>query len=254
MTRPQAVPDGCELHAFDQIGSTSEEARRLAEAGAPDRTIVWAREQTAGRGRHGREWTSPPGNLYLSILFRPSCRVAEAPQIGFVLGVAMAGAIRDLTDVPVTLKWPNDLVHDGKKLSGILLDSADDGKGGVAWVVAGIGVNVDVIPEALSDAASLRSIGAEVEVETLLEAFLAKLMPLLDEWRKDGFAPVRFNWSAFAFDFGTPISVKLPDGAIEGRFEGIDAAGNLALRYDDRLHYVAAGDVFPVNHPATGES
>lgn len=254
MTQPLAVPDGYELHPFDQIGSTNEEARRLAEAGAPDRTIVWAREQTAGRGRHGREWTSPPGNLYLSMLFRPTCRVAEAPQLGFVVGAAMADAIRDLTDVPVTLKWPNDLVYDGKKLSGILLDSADDGDDGVAWVVAGVGVNVAVAPDALSDATSLLSIGAEVEVEALLEAFLAKLMPLLDEWRNDGFAPIRFRWSELAFDFGTPISVKLPDGEIEGRFEGIDAAGNLAVRYDGSLHYVAAGDVFPLSHPATGES
>lgn len=254
MTRPQVVPDGCELHAFDQIGSTSEEARRLAEAGAPDGTIVWAREQTAGRGRHGREWTSPPGNLYLSILFRPSCRVAEAPQIGFVVGVAMASAIRELTGVPVSLKWPNDLVHDGKKLSGILLDSAGDGDDGVSWVVAGIGVNVAVTPDALPEAANLQSIGAEVEVEALLEAFLAKLMPLRDEWRRDGFAPVRFRWSELAFDFGTLISVKLPNGTIEGQFEGIDAAGNLAVRYGGRLHYVAAGDVFPVSLTATGES
>lgn len=253
MTRPPVVPDGCGLHAFDQIGSTSEEARRLAEEGAPDRTFVWAREQSSGRGRHGREWTSPPGNLYLSMLFRPQCRVAEAPQLGFAVGAAMASAIRDMTDVPVTLKWPNDLVFEGKKLSGILLDSADDGKGGVAWVVAGIGVNVAVAPDMLPDATSLRAIGAEIEVETLLETFLMKLLPLLDEWKHDGFAPIRFRWSELAFDFGTPISVKLPDGEISGRFEGIDAAGNLAVRYDGSLRYVAAGDVFPLSHPATGD-
>lgn len=253
MASPQ-VPSGYALVSYDQIGSTSEEARRLAQDGAADRTIIWAREQTSGRGRHGREWVSPPGNLYLSIIFRPRCPVAEAPQLGFVIGVAMASAIREFTELPVTLKWPNDLTFEGKKLSGILLDSSDDGNGGVTWVIAGIGVNVAVQPETVPDATNLQAIGASITVEALLEAFLSKLMPLLDEWHADGFAPIRFKWSELAFAFGTPISVKLPDGLIDGTFEGIDASGNLAVRYDGSLNYVAAGDVFPLSHPATGVS
>ena len=255
MTQCLQVSSGCHLISHPKIGSTNEEAKRLAaEEGAADRTVVWALEQISGRGRHDREWASPPGNLYLSIVFRPTCQVAEAPQLGFVVGVAMASAIRELADIPATLKWPNDLLVDGKKISGILLDSADDGNGGVVWVIAGIGVNLAIHPETLPDATNLRELGASITVETLLEGFLERLMPLLDEWQGEGFAPIRYKWSELAFAYGMPISVKLPDGMIAGTFEGIDASGNLAIRYDGDLKYVAAGDVFPLSHSATGVS
>ena len=121
MMRHPKVPDGCHLIAHETIGSTNAEARKRAEHGAVDRTVIWASEQTAGRGRHGRDWSSPPGNLYLSVVCRPDCAVSQAPQLGFVVGVAMAGAIRALSDIPVVLKWPNDLLVDGRKVSGLLL-------------------------------------------------------------------------------------------------------------------------------------
>lgn len=254
MMRHPKVPDGCHLIAHETIGSTNAEARKRAEKGAVDRTVIWASEQTAGRGRHGRDWSSPPGNLYLSVVCRPDCAVSQAPQLGFVVGVAMAGAIRALSDIPVVLKWPNDLLVDGRKVSGLLLESADDGHGRVAWVVAGIGVNVESHPETLVDTTDLRTLGAEFSVEDLIEAFLPRLFDLQDAWSRDGFAPIRDQWTTHALPFGTAISVKMPDGAISGHFEGIDAAGNMAVRHDGRLVHVAAGDVFPLSSPATGVS
>ncbi|MDE0779309.1 MAG: biotin--[acetyl-CoA-carboxylase] ligase [Alphaproteobacteria bacterium] len=254
MMRYPQVPSGCQLFAHKSIGSTSEEAKQLAEEGAADRTVIWAGEQTSGRGRHGRKWASPPGNLYHSIIFRPDCRVAEASQLGFVVGVAMASAIRALSEIPAVLKWPNDLLVDGKKIAGILLDSSDDGAGGVDWVIAGIGVNVDNHPEMLLDATNLRACGAAFSIEDLIEAFLPKLFELLDEWRQDGFATIRYQWNELALAFGSTITVKLPDRTVSGAFEGIDASGNLIVRHDGSLMYVAAGDVFPVSNSATGVS
>lgn len=254
MMRHPKVPDGCHLIAHETIGSTNAEARKLAADGAVDRTVIWAGEQTAGRGRHGRDWSSPPGNLYLSVVCRPDCTVSQAPQLGFVVGVAMAGAIRALSDIPVVLKWPNDLLVEGRKISGLLLESADDGHGHVAWVVAGIGVNVQSHPETLADATNLYAQGAEFSVEDLIEEFLPRLFGLQDSWSRDGFAPIRDQWIAHALPFGTAISVRMPDGAISGHFEGIDASGNMAVRHDGRLDYVAAGDVFPLSSPATGVS
>jgi BirA family biotin operon repressor/biotin-[acetyl-CoA-carboxylase] ligase len=254
MMRHPKVPDGCRLIAHKSIGSTNAEARRLAADGAPDRTVVWGGEQTAGRGRHGRDWSSPPGNLYISIVLRPDCAVAQAPQIGFVVGVAMADAIRALSDIPVELKWPNDLLVSGKKVSGLLLESAGDNNGGLAWVIAGIGVNIEFHPQSLETAGNLREFGATFSVEDLIEAFLLRLFAGLDVWAREGFAVIRDQWNQLALPFGTEVSVKLPDRVIGGFFEGIDAAGNMALRHAGQLVHVAAGDVFPLSSHATGVS
>lgn len=250
MTARPEVPPGCQLIERDAVGSTNAEVRKLADAGAPDRTVVWAREQTAGRGRHGRSWASPPGNLYLSILFRPDRPVASVPQIGFAVGASMADAIRATSNLDVALKWPNDLYLGVRKLSGILLESAADSAGGATWVVAGIGVNVGVRPE-LPDAGSLKESGSTVTPEALLEAFLPRLFGLYDTWLAEGFAPVRAAWNGYAYPTGTPLTVKLPDGEIDGTFGGIDESGNLLLDGEEGTRRVAVGDVFPLSNVAT---
>lgn len=246
MTDHPDVPPGCQLIVRDSVGSTSEDARKLAGEGAPGLTIVWAREQTAGRGRHGRDWHSPRGNLYLSILLRPDCPIAEAPQIGFVVGAAMARAIRDIAGADVALKWPNDLLLAGEKVSGILLESAARADGRLDWVVAGIGVNVDSQPD-VPAATCLRAAGHDVTVEALLEGFLPNLVDLLAIWARDGFEPIRAIWSALALPLDTALTVKLPDGEKAGTFVGIDTAGNLMLETADGTEHIAVGDVFPVS-------
>ncbi|MBO6784471.1 MAG: biotin--[acetyl-CoA-carboxylase] ligase [Alphaproteobacteria bacterium] len=243
------APPGWRLIEYDSIDSTSDEARRLAEAGEDGPVAVWAREQTAGRGRHGRSWTSPKGNFYLSVLLRPGCPTSRAPEIGFVVGVAMARAAREVSGVPVVLKWPNDLLADGRKVAGILLDSADDGQGRVAWVVAGTGVNVASHPDGLPDATSLSAQGYAGTVEDLVAAYIRALAEELEAWERDGFLPIRERWSNHALPQATPLSVKLPDGVVEGDFGGLDETGSLLLRRNGETLRISVGDVFPLVSP-----
>jgi BirA family biotin operon repressor/biotin-[acetyl-CoA-carboxylase] ligase len=218
----------------------------LAAEGAAGLTVVWAQEQTAGRGRHGRSWDSPRGNLYISILLRPDCDIADAPQIGFAVGAAMTRAVRAIAGADVELKWPNDLLLGGAKLSGILLESAARADGRLDWVVAGIGVNVDSQPE-VPGATCLLAAGYDITAEALLEEFLPNLVELLGIWERDGFGPIRAIWSALALALDTELTVKLPDGVKAGTFSGIDESGNLLLSTDTGTERIAVGDVFPVS-------
>lgn len=247
MSTPQPdVPAGCHLIPFDSVGSTNEEAKTLAQTGAEAGTVVWARQQEAGRGRHGRTWVSPPGNLYLSVIQRPNCSPGDAPQLGFVTGVALAEALSRLSDIPVALKWPNDLLANGKKASGILLESAADAGGQLDWLVIGTGVNVEQSPADLPDVTSLHEEGAKISVEALLSTFLERLFWHIGQWREHGFEPIRERWMSYALPVGTQMRVKLPDGEVLGRFSGIDARGSLLLGSDGEARRIDMGDVFPV--------
>jgi BirA family biotin operon repressor/biotin-[acetyl-CoA-carboxylase] ligase len=243
------VPDDCHLISLDSVGSTNEEAKTLAQSGAEAGTVVWAREQLAGRGRHGRTWSSPRGNLYLSILQRPDCGPAEAPQMGFVTGVALADAITRLSDVPVALKWPNDLTIEGKKASGILLESAADANGRLAWLVIGTGVNVELFPDDLPDVTSLRAMGAAITVEDLLSSFLERFFFHAEQWRARGFGPIRERWLSFALPKDTEMRVRLPSGDVFGRFSSIDERGSLLLETGSGSRRIDMGDVFPLSPP-----
>jgi len=127
VTSTPVLPDGWTLVAFDSVGSTNDEATRLAEAGAPEGTFVWAQTQTGGRGRRGRRWASPVGNLYCSTVLRPQCPAPRAAELGFVAALAVADLVRDGRAVRV--KWPNDVLVEGGKVAGILPESsiAQDG-------------------------------------------------------------------------------------------------------------------------------
>ncbi len=245
-TSQPIVPDNCHLISLDSVDSTNEKAKTLAQSGADDGTVVWAREQVAGKGRHGRTWNSPRGNLYLSIIQRPNCKLADAPQMGFVTGVALADALRWTTDVPAALKWPNDLMIDGKKASGILLESAADAKGRLDWLVIGVGVNVESFPSDLPDVTSLREAGATISLEGLLSVFLERLFWYADEWRHSGFRATRERWLSFALPAGTDMRVRLPDGEVFGRFASIDKRGSLLLDTDRGKQRIDVGDVFPL--------
>jgi BirA family biotin operon repressor/biotin-[acetyl-CoA-carboxylase] ligase len=245
-----ALPPFFSLIALESIDSTNEELHRRARAGAPEGTLVWAREQTRGRGRRGRDWRSPPGNLYLSLLLRPQVPPAEAAQIGFVAAVALAEAFESLLPAAPRLscKWPNDLLIDGAKVSGILPEAEAAG-GVVEAVVLGMGVNVASFPAELPyRATSLAAAGAEAGVETVLEAVAPRLQSWYRRWREEGFAPVRCRWLDFATGLGEPVEVRLEREVLRGRFAGLDASGALDLELADGGHrLITAGDVF---HPA----
>ena len=142
------LPAGYQLLRYDSIGSTNDEAKALARAGAAEGTLVWAGEQTAGRGRRGRFWASPPGNLYLSLIMRPAVAPARAAQLGFVAALALAEGVGELCGpaLDISCKWPNDILVAGRKLAGILLESEITDKHTIDFVVIGAGANLVATP------------------------------------------------------------------------------------------------------------
>lgn len=243
-----ALPDGCTLVSLASVSSTNDEACARARAGAVDGTVVWAREQTAGRGRRGRAWTSPVGNLYTSTILRPECPAGEAAQLSLVAAVALADALAALlpSQGGLTCKWPNDILADGQKVAGILLESAGN-ETAVDWVVIGCGVNVTShpadTPYPATDLAALA--GTAPVLETVLEYYLRHLFAWRDRWRSGGIAPVRDAWIARAAGLGGAITVRLPDRELHGRFRDLDADGALLLELPDGgQQRITAGDVF----------
>lgn len=243
----EMLPAGIRLIALDSIGSTNDEAKRLAASGAPDGTVVTAREQTRGRGRRGRGWTSPPGNLYLSLVLRPNVPATRLPELGFMAAVALTDTIAPLLPAPETLghKWPNDVLLKGKKLAGILIETslgADPSR--ADWAVIGLGINVRHHPsEADRPATSLAAEGIPITSEALLSPLLGRLMDLRQRWLTLGFAPLRAAWLARAAGLGETISLRGPMGAESGIFAGVDEAGALLLGRDGRVTRVPVAEV-----------
>jgi BirA family transcriptional regulator, biotin operon repressor / biotin---[acetyl-CoA-carboxylase] ligase len=249
MTGGPGLPAVFHRHGFAELDSTNEEAKRQAASGAPAGTLISARTQRAGRGRQGRAWVSPPGNLYMSILLRPECSAGAAAQLGFAAALAVGEAVLPLLPdgAELAYKWPNDVLVGGRKISGILLESQAAGEGRIDWVVVGIGVNLASFPETSEyPATSLAAAGAApVAVEALLEAVARSFHFWYERWLECGFAPLRQAWLARARGLGQPIRVRLPQGESEGRFAGLDAEGALLLDIGTAQRRIAAGDVFP---------
>jgi len=248
MTSELALPTPFRLIAYQTIGSTNDEAKRLARDGAAEGLIVCAQQQTTGRGRRGRAWLSPPGNLYSSTLLRPQCRAATAAQLGFVAALGMAGAIGELAShVALSCKWPNDLLANGKKVSGILLETEMITGDRPDFVVLGVGVNLASSPSGtLYPATSLAEEGApEIAPLTMLAAFIQHFAEWLTLWRGTGFAPIREAWLARAIGVGEAIQVRLERDTLEGRFLDLDDDGALMLGTPGGSRRIAAGEVFP---------
>jgi BirA family biotin operon repressor/biotin-[acetyl-CoA-carboxylase] ligase len=244
------LPRGYRLVSYDSIGSTNEVAIRLARNGAAEGTFVWALEQTAGRGRRGRPWISPPGNFYASLILRPDCPPGRAAQLGFVAALAIGEALRaTLPQVErLAYKWPNDVLLDGRKLAGILLESEMMASDRLNFVVLGIGVNLAASPRDTEfPATSISEAGlGTVAPEVMLEEF-ARHFQLWDcRWRADGFSAVRTAWLAdAALACGGPIRVRLDTTTLYGRLLDVDEDGTLLLDTAGECRRIAAGEVFP---------
>jgi BirA family biotin operon repressor/biotin-[acetyl-CoA-carboxylase] ligase len=236
------------LIVHESLGSTNEEAMQHARAGDSGRLWIIARQQIEGRGRRGRNWISPPGNLYASVLLIDAAPPEQLPQLGFVAGVALLRALRDSlgADSRLGLKWPNDILFDGAKLSGILLESAQLPRGRSACV-AGFGVNCRSHPPALPyPATDLAAIGTSLDApEDVLPRLSDGMAEMLQVWEGGkGFAAIRRHWLAGALGLGDRIQVTLGSGSISGIFETIDAGGRLVLRDGAERRTIEAGDVF----------
>ncbi|MGD9813942.1 MAG: biotin--[acetyl-CoA-carboxylase] ligase [Hyphomonadaceae bacterium] len=238
--------------AFDEIDSTMLEARRRAEARELDAVWLVARRQTAGRGRRGRSWASIDGNLLVTYLFTTTRPTAEIALIGFATAVAIAECIEALAGPGrVTLKWPNDVLIDGAKAAGVMLDSGSLGGHG-AWVALGFGVNLIGAPDNLDQPTmSVQTLlgGAPPGLEPM--AFLAPLMTRLAAWDRslslEGFEPLRQAWLARAHGLGQEARVMQGERALEGRIAGISPRGELELDTVDGRRFIAAGDVLLPN-------
>ena len=248
---------GWRVERLTRVGSTNDAARRRALAGDPGRLWIVAREQTQGRGRRGRVWTSPPGNLYASALLIDPSPVAIAAQIGFVAGVALRRAVEDLgaNCDNVELKWPNDLVWRGAKLAGLLAEGTALGDGRHACVV-GIGVNCLSAPSGLAYPADHLSnaLGQAVSPERLFARLAPRFEESLALWRGGaGFAEIRARWLDHAAGLRGPIRIAGAQGFREGMFETLDERGRLVLRGAGGLEAVEAGDLF-LNEEGAGDA
>lgn len=242
-----SLPRFFRLVAFDTVDSTNDLARSLAAEGAPEGTVVWARAQTAGRGRRGRGWHSPPGNLFLSILLRPHVPPGDAAQLSFAAALAVHDAATAVLPggVRVDLKWPNDVLVEGSKVSGILLETADGEDGGHPALVVGIGVNVAAPPpDPAYPATCLADHGATVDPATVLAAVARGVERWYGRWREAGFGPLRAAWLERARGVGGPVTVRLPDASLDGVFVDLDPSGALILDAAGGRRTIGAGDVF----------
>lgn len=248
MSDRPAWPTGYALKEFDVIDSTNEEARRLARAGEAGPIWITAARQTAGRGRRGRAWESPTGNLAATLFLRPERSAAQSAQLSFVAALAAVEAVSAFSgQARLAVKWPNDVLAEGRKIAGILLESAGAGAAGLDWLAVGIGVNLASHPEGTEfPATSLAALGepapAPAEVLSRLASAWAKWY---EAWRARGFSDIRDAWLARAAGLGARIRARLQNEETSGVFEGIDETGALLLREQpDRLRAIAAGEVF----------
>ena len=241
-----APPFGWRIDSLDTINSTNAEARRRGAAGDPGRLWIVAVEQSAGRGRRGRSWVSPRGNLHASALLIDPCPQTRSPQLGFVAGVALVRAARDLEAGRARLKWPNDLVIGGAKCAGMLLEGSALPDRRLACAV-GIGVNCLHAPEGVGypTATLTRDDGRAIEASELVERLAARFDEALDLWaRGDGFPAVRAAWLDHAAGLGTVVRIEGVRGRREGAFEGLDADGRLLFRGEGGTEAIEAADLW----------
>ena len=244
------LPLGYRHTAHSELPSTNAEAFARARAGDPGNLWVTAGEQTAGRGRRGRTWSTGQGNLAASLLLVDPAAPERAATLSFVAGVALHQAACDVVGPALaprlSLKWPNDLLLDRGKVAGILAEGEKLTDGRFA-VVIGIGVNCVSHPEidAPVPPTDFRDQGAPVDADALFQRLATRMAAAIAMWQRGGnFAAVRANWLARAGGVGEAICVNLPDRSIDGRFEDLDDGGRLILSTAAGRELISAGDVF----------
>jgi BirA family biotin operon repressor/biotin-[acetyl-CoA-carboxylase] ligase len=259
---PTAIEAEVRLKTLAAIGSTNAQARLWAQRGERGPLWITATAQSEGRGRHGRAWISPPGNLYASLLLSDPSPFEHAPQLAFVAALALRDAIvaeaAALTP-QLAFKWPNDLLLAGDKCAGILIegDAALDGEEAQApkrlTVIVGIGVNCTSHPPRSSGTGSfpatdLQAHGAEIMPAQLFRRLSATMCRRLAQWdRSHGFAAILADWLACARGIGEQITVRNNGAEVQGRFVWLDQAGRLLLELrNGTLTKISAGDVFPL--------
>ncbi len=239
---------GREIISYKKVDSTNTVAYSLAEKGMKEGAVVLADEQTAGKGRHGRAWTSPPkSGIYLSCILRPGIAPNEIAGITLMAAVAVAKSIRELSGLDALIKWPNDILISGKKVCGILTEIKAE-QDGVEFVILGIGLNVNTKARHLPrGATSIREETDRKEDLSRVE-FTKRILERLETeymlMKNKGFGPVIEEWKALSAMLGTRVKVALPNRTVEGLAHDVDSSGALVVRLDSGvLEKVLSGDV-----------
>ena len=228
------------FHRHPILGSTNDEAKSLAALGAAHGTAVQADQQTGGRGRLGRRWISPPGNAYVSVVLRPPGPAARWAELGFVTALAAADAVDAAAPLQASLKWPNDVLLDGAKVAGILME----GDGSDA-MIAGIGINVAHAPPDLPYPATALAWHARATVDGTVAALLTALDQWWAVWLHKGFTAIRQAWLSRGPQHGQSLMVIEGARRLYGGFGGLDEDGALLLETAEGIRRVVAGDVVP---------
>jgi BirA family transcriptional regulator, biotin operon repressor / biotin---[acetyl-CoA-carboxylase] ligase len=224
----------------DRIGSTNDEARRLAGEGAPHGTVVHADEQTAGRGRLSPTWFSPPGNLYVSILLRVGQPASRAAELSFLAALAVADTVEALLprQIRTILKWPNDVLVNGAKVAGILLEQVGEA------TVVGIGLNVLEAPSnAAYKTTTIVANGGIASVDGARDILLGRLGIYLADWGAGGFPPIREQWLNRSYPIGAAIRASANGQPVAGHFAGLDIDGALLLDTPQGRQRIVAGEI-----------
>ncbi len=244
---------GQSVVSLAETDSTNALARRLGEEGALEGTVVVADRQSTGRGRLGRRWESPPGvNLYCSILLRPEIPVQQAPQLTFLSAVAVVETLQEVCHLSADVKWPNDILVGGAKISGLLNEMNAETEQ-IHFVILGVGVNLNMtdtqFPDVLNYPATsvLLETGESVDRLIFLQAFLQRLDLYYTEFLEEGFSPVRRRWEKLCNMMNMQVEVNQGGGSLRGTVVGLDAEGALRLQLDNgQVERILAGDIRPV--------
>lgn len=235
------------LECHEVLESTSSLVKQRAEKAAAEGLAIQALRQSAGRGRQGRGWASPAGNLYLSVLLRPEVPLREAPQWSFVAAVALAETLTALLPeaAALKLKWPNDLLLQGAKAAGILVETGVGTNNALDWICIGMGVNIAAKPSLPDRATSCLAeyLGAPPAPEALAQSLLESLAHWHGIRLQQGFAPIREAWLLHAPAMGAAISLKRDGALIEGSFAGLSPEGGLLLAKGREVQLILAGEV-----------
>ena len=227
-----------------EIGSTMDLAREMAEMGTPEGTVVIAGRQRAGRGRRGRGWDSPVGGVWFSLLFRPSIELCRSGCISVLLAVAIARALRERYGIPVSVKWPNDLMLHSKKLGGVLIELSTVGER-IEWLIAGIGINVNnpLPKETRIPSISLSSaLARPIELEEPLLVILKSIAQSYLRFLREGFEPIRHMWAEHSALY-SGIWVQKGEDRFEAHVKGLSELGKLIVERAGRIEELVAEEV-----------
>jgi BirA family biotin operon repressor/biotin-[acetyl-CoA-carboxylase] ligase len=231
-----------------EIDSTNREAKDLADEGAPEGTLILSEAQIKGKGRKGRTWFSPPkGGIYISLILRPTISPVEAPKFTLLAAVAIAEALLSMIPLNIHIKWPNDILVNGKKIAGILTEMSTE-MDAVNYIVVGLGLNVNTpkFPD------EIQGIATSIFIETgkvfprvrLIQEYLVRYETYYEMYKKTGFGPIINRWKDLSNIVGKKVEVRVIGNQFIGKALDIDGDGALILKDDQGvIHRIISGDI-----------